>query len=165
MVGAGAAAGALAAWLTVATIIGDGSAGLSVPREEMPMVAVKRWATIDLANYRWENRLVLIFAPTTANPALTSQLDTFAGRDTEVVDRDLLLGSCPLGENGNFGGAPSDVSAGEMLREELGVATDGFTVLLIGKDGGVKLRSATPLPAEKIFATIDSMPMRQREMR
>lgn len=36
-------------------------------------------------------------------------------------------------------------------------------VVLLGKDGYVKLKSAT-LELEKIFALIDSMPMRQMEM-
>ncbi len=41
----------------------------------------------------------------------------------------------------------------------------GFQVLLIGKDGGIKMRSATPVAAEDILSLIDSMPMRQQEMR
>jgi hypothetical protein len=39
-----------------------------------------------------------------------------------------------------------------------------FTIILIGKDGGEKLRSATPETAEKIFAIIDQMPMRKTEI-
>jgi hypothetical protein len=35
----------------------------------------------------------------------------------------------------------------------------------IGKDGGVKLRSAEPVAAGDFFALIDTMPMRRREMR
>ena len=37
--------------------------------------------------------------------------------------------------------------------------------LLIGKDGGVKLKNNSPISNIKIFNTIDAMPMRQREMR
>jgi hypothetical protein len=40
-----------------------------------------------------------------------------------------------------------------------------FQVLLIGKDGGVKLRRATPVTASEITKLIDTMPMRRREMR
>ncbi len=35
---------------------------------------------------------------------------------------------------------------------------------LVGKDGGVKLMSASPIAAATLFATIDAMPMRRREM-
>ncbi len=39
-----------------------------------------------------------------------------------------------------------------------------FEVILIGKDGGVKLRENSFVEQEKIFALIDTMPMRQAEM-
>ncbi|MCA1758767.1 MAG: DUF4174 domain-containing protein, partial [Bacteroidales bacterium] len=40
----------------------------------------------------------------------------------------------------------------------------GFEVVLLGLDGGVKLRQNELLPLEKLYATIDVMPMRRREM-
>jgi hypothetical protein len=39
-----------------------------------------------------------------------------------------------------------------------------FTVLFVGKDRGGKLRPQEPVPMAEIFALIDSMPMRKREM-
>ena len=44
------------------------------------------------------------------------------------------------------------------------VEPNKFTLLLIGKDGGEKLRSTKPVKTEAIFKLIDSMPMRQAEM-
>jgi hypothetical protein len=47
-----------------------------------------------------------------------------------------------------------------------GVERDEFVVILIGKDGGEKLRKTGEiLPTDLLFATIDAMPMRQREIR
>jgi hypothetical protein len=40
-----------------------------------------------------------------------------------------------------------------------------FSVVLIGKDGGEKLRQGTPLAPAELFALVDAMPMRQAEMR
>jgi hypothetical protein len=40
-----------------------------------------------------------------------------------------------------------------------------FEVLLVGKDGRVKLRRDAPVAASEIAALIDTMPMRQDEMR
>lgn len=40
-----------------------------------------------------------------------------------------------------------------------------FRVVLIGLDGDVKLEQLEILSAEKLFKTIDRMPMRQTEMR
>ena len=50
------------------------------------------------------------------------------------------------------------------LRRRYDVAPEGFAVLLIGRDGGVKLRSGTPLTTGTLFDAIDAMPMRQAEM-
>jgi len=50
------------------------------------------------------------------------------------------------------------------IRKRLGVVGGSFQVLLIGKDGGVKLRSSEPVSMKDLFGLIDSMPMRQQEM-
>ncbi|MEO1019351.1 MAG: DUF4174 domain-containing protein, partial [Pseudomonadota bacterium] len=50
------------------------------------------------------------------------------------------------------------------LRDAFGVENSDFRVLLIGKDGGVKLRSNEWVSAHEVFALIDTMPMRRREM-
>jgi hypothetical protein len=36
---------------------------------------------------------------------------------------------------------------------------------LVGKDGGIKLKRGDQVDLREIFGLIDSMPMRQREMR
>jgi hypothetical protein len=55
------------------------------------------------------------------------------------------------------------VSAVE-LRDAYGVLPHEFQVVLIGKDGGVKLRQEEPISLADLFALIDSMPMRRQEM-
>jgi hypothetical protein len=52
----------------------------------------------------------------------------------------------------------------ENLRRRFGVNKGTFTVVLVGKDGGVKLERSGPVSLSVIFALIDSMPMRHREM-
>ncbi|MEO0341702.1 MAG: DUF4174 domain-containing protein, partial [Bacteroidota bacterium] len=42
---------------------------------------------------------------------------------------------------------------------------DSFLFILIGKDGGVKLRSTSVVPLDDLFALIDGMPMRRAEIR
>lgn len=42
---------------------------------------------------------------------------------------------------------------------------DTFSVLLIGKDGSIKMRKDDIISTREIFQLIDSMPMRQQEMR
>ena len=50
-------------------------------------------------------------------------------------------------------------------RRRFHVGDEEFTVILIGKDGGEKLRSQTPVTMERLMKVIDSMPMRQKEAR
>jgi len=50
------------------------------------------------------------------------------------------------------------------LRKRYRVAKGDTTVILVGKDGGEKLRTGDLADLERIFRLIDSMPMRRREM-
>jgi len=47
------------------------------------------------------------------------------------------------------------------LRHRFGAGPEGFRAVLIGLDGGVKLVSAVPIPAERLAEVIDAMPMRR----
>lgn len=50
------------------------------------------------------------------------------------------------------------------LMNEYAIGDDAFSVLLIGKDGGEKLRVNEVPDLQAIYAVIDGMPMRSREM-
>ena len=40
-----------------------------------------------------------------------------------------------------------------------------YQFILVGKDGGEKLRADTIIDTKQLFATIDAMPMRREEMK
>ena len=44
-------------------------------------------------------------------------------------------------------------------------ASAAFTFILVGKDGGEKLRTDTVVGTAQLFAIIDAMPMRKAEMK
>ena len=48
------------------------------------------------------------------------------------------------------------------IKEHFG--SSAFKITLTGKDGGVKLTSKSVLTLEKLYGTIDAMPMRKAEM-
>ncbi len=56
-----------------------------------------------------------------------------------------------------------------LLERDFSVETrfdaPAFSVALIGKDGGEKLRRTAPLAPAELFAIVDAMPMRRAEMR
>ena len=111
-----------------------------------------------LAAMRGQERPLLLFAPPGDDRAArqqaiaTSHTKAFAERDIRLIT---IAGD-------TVAGAGDDAST---LRRRYRVARDAFAMILIGKDGGEKLRSADPIPAERLFATIDAMPMRRDEMR
>ena len=54
---------------------------------------------------------------------------------------------------------------GDPTATDLGVANATFATVLVGKDGEAKSRWSHPVEPATIFAEIDAMPMRQREMK
>ena len=60
----------------------------------------------------------------------------------------------------------SGLGAREMAatRRRYHVTSGSFTVVLLGEDGGEKLRSDKPVKAEELDSLIDRMPTRKLEM-
>ena len=81
----------------------------------------------------------------------------------------ILLAGSPVSRipEGNAGPVTSIASPAEQLalRKRFHVKEDAFAVILVGKDGGEKMRSDKPIPWETLESTIDAMPMRQTEIR
>ncbi|WP_407496047.1 DUF4174 domain-containing protein [Pseudooceanicola sp. MF1-13] len=106
--------------------------------------------TSDLSEYRWSHRPVMIFAPSENDDQYEQAMAALQLAQAGLADRDIIVLT------------DTDPSANGALRQDLNA--QGFTMLLVGKDGGVKLRSDDIILPEDLFATIDQMPMRQQEM-
>ena len=119
---------------------------------------------MDLSPYRWRNRLLLVFASPASGQEYEKQRRLLKGSEPGFEDRDLLLGEFPGRETGRLNGTPIPAVDERKLRDGFGVRDDGFVVLLVGKDGGEKFRSGSPVPAQEVFRRVDAMPMRRREM-
>jgi hypothetical protein len=119
----------------------------------------------DLKHYQWQNRLLLIFAPSEDYPAYRFLADELRRQQDGVHDRDVLVFSLLEKGQSRLGDGRLDQATGEALRKRFSVKQGTFTVILIGKDGGEKLRREEGANLGEIFGLIDTMPMRQREMR
>lgn len=117
-----------------------------------------------LDRYRWDRRLVLVFAPLKTFPGLIVQRRRLSAAANGLAERDMTVVEA-VQSTVLIDGQPSFEIRAETLRAEFGVSTVEFAVVLIGKDGGEKLRRDAAVTADELFATVDSMPMRQREMR
>ncbi len=119
----------------------------------------------DLSAYRWKHRLLLIFAPNGTDPRLVAFEERTDARKEDMQDRDLL--TFRILETGSSGRPDMPMTSDdvEALRRRYNAAPGRFTVILIGKDGGVKLVQEERVSLQAIFDLIDTMPMRRREMR
>jgi len=92
-----------------------------------------------LDQYRWHNRLLLIFSPNMENSILKAIL-------RQIKDNQL-----------------NSDSALE-IRQFFSIADGEFSAILVGKDGHEKIRLKGTPNLNEIFSTIDQMPMRMQEM-
>ena len=105
----------------------------------------------DLSEFRWKKRPVLVFADSPEDPAFIEQMSLLHARMDELVLRDVIVLT------------DTDPAARSPLR--LLMRPRGFMLVLVGKDGGNKLRKPFPWNVREISRSIDKMPMRQREIR
>lgn len=118
---------------------------------------------IDLETYTWKNRLLMIFSPSEDYPRYRDLTRELRDQHDEITDRDLLVFRILERGKSRLGDSPIDDASSALLRDRLSARTGHFTVVLVGKDGGEKLRQSDEVELEEIFSLIDSMPMRQRE--
>ena len=102
----------------------------------------------------WKARVLVVLAADPACPAVAEQKRQVESMGGGVAERDLVVVQLHAGS----------VEA-RALRTRLGLDEEPFQAVLVGKDGGAKLRAAKPIGARELMATIDAMPMRQDEMR
>ena len=121
--------------------------------------------TLDLSRYTWKNRLLLLFAPDRNHPFFEGLQQALVERSAEVTDRDLVIFEMLESDVSRVDGADIDSQTSRYLREKFKISPSAFSVILIGKDGGIKLQRGEQTNLEDIFGLIDSMPMRREEIR
>lgn len=117
----------------------------------------------ELSDYLWQRRPLLLFAPADSDPRLVETMRRIDASRCDFVDRDIVLGRIVTEGTSTLGGQVVDTNQARRLLSEFGIGADSFSVVLIGKDGGEKLRVAGVPDLQAIYAVIDGMPMRARE--
>jgi hypothetical protein len=118
---------------------------------------------IHLKDFLWKNRLVFIFADSKDNNQYKSFKKDWNSNISEIQDRDMILFEII---NNKHGFLESNLISDKSLREIIRQIKTGdktFEIVLVGKDGSVKLRSGDS-SLNDIFSLIDSMPMRKHEI-
>ena len=105
---------------------------------------------IELNQYLWKNRIILTIADDEDHADLIRLKDEMKENNCEILNRDLL--------HFHFN---NDGKTGNLITKN----DRSFRILLIGKDGGIKYESNRFVSLIQLFELIDSMPMRQDEMK
>jgi hypothetical protein len=117
----------------------------------------------ELSDYLWQRRPLLLFAPAENDPRLVETMRRIEASRCDFVDRDMALGRIVTDGTSTLDGHFVDTNQARRLLSKFGIGSDSFGVVLIGKDGGEKLRVADVPDLQAIYAVIDGMPMRARE--
>lgn len=106
-----------------------------------------------LEEYMWVARPVIVFAQTPNDPRLLHQLRELDGAREALEARDVVV--------------LVDTDPGPSRFETTALRTKfrphDFNVLLIDKDGEVKLRRPNPISGAQLVRMIDRLPLRQQE--
>ena len=104
----------------------------------------------ELSLYQWTHRPVVVFANSTADVNYQRQIKMLEQDIESLMDRDVIILT------------DTTPSPETPLRDAL--RPRGFALLLIGKDGQVKLRKPFPWSVRELSRAIDKMPMRRQEL-
>ena len=119
--------------------------------ETVPELQILQADSIDLNDFLWVARPLIVFADSPADPRFSEQLELIERRPNPLLERDVVVI------------LDSDRSSESALRTQL--RPRGFMLVIMGKDGEVELRKPAPWNVREITRTIDKMPLRQQEIR
>jgi hypothetical protein len=117
-----------------------------------------------MTDYKWKYRPLVVFADNEALAPLAEQRRMVSDGRSRLAERNVVV-IWVVGDKVSAEFGPHPGASAKALRARFGTSTSPFRAVLVGKDGGTKLNSASPLSASALYATIDAMPMRQNEMR
>lgn len=118
----------------------------------------------DFSLHQWKDRLVVIRTSNPSSYLFKEQLKELGNNPEGLRERKIVIYQSVAGKYKiGLGESKEWKKAGEDL-EKLQGPTFEFEVILMGLDGGVKLRTKELLSLESLFRTIDQMPMRMSEI-
>ncbi|NCQ25027.1 MAG: hypothetical protein COW54_07460 [Rhodobacteraceae bacterium CG17_big_fil_post_rev_8_21_14_2_50_63_15] len=106
---------------------------------------------VDLDDFLWSKRPVLIFADSPNDPRFIEQMGYITERLSVLEERDVVV--------------ITDTDPGQQRDLRRKLRPRGFTLVLVGKDGVIYLRKPVPWQVREITRTIDKLPVRQQELR
>ncbi len=141
----------LAAVLATGPTLARALDGTPVERWQQDRTVVLEATGLELSDFRWIARPVVVFADSPADPRFREQMKLLAARPEALAARDVVVIT------------DTDPAANSSIRQAL--RPPGFMVVLIAKDGAINLRKPVPWDVRELTRSIDKMPLRQDELR
>jgi len=104
-----------------------------------------------LRELKWEKRVLIVFADSPNDPNFRRQIEALREVPDPMIDRDVVVFT------------DTDPDEPSALRETF--RPRGFMLVLVGKDGQIKLRKPFPWDVREISRSIDKTELRQQEIR
>jgi hypothetical protein len=118
----------------------------------------------NIDSYQWKNRILLVLTDDIDNSIFKNQIEELKRYEDGLKERKLIVYQIHnkayklgLAENSNWQQSTQKYKTQKKTKS-------AFEVLLIGLDGGVKLRKTDLISCEALFRIIDVMPMRKNEL-
>ena len=105
---------------------------------------------VTLAEFLWIKRPVLVFADSPNDPSFRLQIELIEADSDQLAEYDVVVI------------VDADPSAQSLLRERF--RPRGFGLILLDKDGQVKIRKPLPWHVREITNAIDKFPLTRAEM-
>ena len=106
---------------------------------------------VDLDDFKWKKRPVVVFAESELDPAFIEQMDLLRARPEELRSRDVVV--------------ITDTSPEPLSDLRRKLRPRNFMLVIMNKEGTVNVRKPFPWDVREISRTIDKMPIRKREIR
>lgn len=106
---------------------------------------------VNLDDFLWQKRPIVVFADSANDPRFRDQIRFLEERPGELIKRDVVII------------IDSDPSAKSQVRQKL--RPRGFMLVVIDKGGDVVQRKPFPWDVRELSRMIDSLPLRQLEIR
>ena len=106
---------------------------------------------VDINALRWVARPLIVFGESAFDPQYLQQLELLTSEIEEMSERDVIIIT------------DTDPEGRSDLRQRY--RPRSFMLVLIGKDGQIKLRKPAPWDVRELSRSIDKTPLRQQEIR
>ena len=118
--------------------------------DPLPAYGPVQASEISLDDLKWVARPVVVFGDSDNEPNVERQLRLLLERPELLTERDIVI--------------VVDTDPAAKTSPRIALRPRGFSLVILDRDGEVKLRKPTPWSAREIIAAIDKFPSRRQEM-